>query len=121
MSADLLQAVFFGIVSGGLYNASGFLFLAESGQPYDPVKLVRALIWGAVVGAFAGYYGLPIPSADSGIHAFLGNLGIAGLMTALVDKASVKIARWLLARRVLPKPPTPTAATLDETPSDPPA
>jgi len=93
------QAVGAGIAAGLWWSLMGYRLFAERGEPFDGAKLVRALLWGAVVGAWAGAMGFSPQMAALDLEHQIAALGALAAVTATLDSMSVGIWKWICAKR----------------------
>ena len=93
------QAVGAGIAAGLWWSLMGYRLFAERGEPFDGAKLVRALLWGAVVGAWAGAMGFSPQMAALDLERQIAALGALAAVTATLDAASAGIWQWICAKR----------------------
>lgn len=101
------QAVGLGIVAGLWWSLMGYRLFAEPGEKFDPAKLLRTLIWGTLVGAWAGSSGLPVDVASLDLEHKLAAIGALGMVTASLEQASIWI--WGVIRERVKRarrPPT---------------
>ena len=97
---ELLTIVGYGIASGGGAALLGYArsyFKAKEdggyGEEFDPEKAGKTILLGAVLGGFAGYFGVDIVGVETSLGPFL-----FPVIVYAVDAAAVALVRFIRAK-----------------------
>lgn len=81
------------IIGAVIYNLIGYFRLRDPGEKPSPVKIIRTIIIGVIIGIVAMWKGISFSDADLLIHLIAASTPIG--LSFMVDQIALAIWKWV--------------------------
>jgi folate-dependent tRNA-U54 methylase TrmFO/GidA len=98
----LIMAIVYGILSGimtgvlgYLKTVAGLLKAGQTAEALDYQKMAQTIVLGGIIGAFAGYSGLPWDQAQTMFWIMIQNMGLTAVFDWALKIVSRALGKWM--------------------------